>query len=79
MAKVSDAVSEVDEAFVRELFSRFDRKEDFFSDPQATWIDEPHYRVVSQNLEMRTRGEVLAWFQATFDALPDLQDRKSVV
>ena len=72
MALASAATGVLDEAAVRELFSRFNRREEFFIDPQSNWIDEPHYRVPSQNLEMHTRDEVLAWFRATFDALPDL-------
>lgn len=61
-----------DEARIREIFSRFDSRESFFVDPEGTWIDRPHYRVFAQNLEMRTREEVVAWFGGLFDAVPDL-------
>ncbi|MBV9425468.1 MAG: ester cyclase [Solirubrobacterales bacterium] len=62
----------VDEAKIRDVFARFDSRESFFADPEARWIDRPHYRVFAQNLEMRTRDEVVAWFRGLFDAVPDL-------
>ncbi len=62
----------VDEARIREMFSRFDSRESFFADPEGRWIDRPHYRVFAENLEMHTRDEVVAWFRGLFDAVPDL-------
>lgn len=66
-------VETVDEAWVRERFGRFNDREAFFADVEGTWIDRPHYRVVAQNLEMRTRGDVIAWFRVLFDAIADLR------
>jgi predicted ester cyclase len=63
----------VDEATIREIFARFSSRESFFADPEGTWIDRPHYRVFAQNLEMHTREDVVAWFRALFDAVPDLR------
>jgi steroid delta-isomerase-like uncharacterized protein len=57
---------------VRALFARFNDREAFFADPEATWIDRPHYRIFAQDLEMNTREEVIAWFRGFFDAVPDL-------
>jgi steroid delta-isomerase-like uncharacterized protein len=62
----------VDEATVRALFARFNDRAAFFADPEGTWIDRPHYRVVAQDLEMDTRDEVVQWFRGLFDAIPDL-------
>jgi steroid delta-isomerase-like uncharacterized protein len=63
----------VDEARVRALFARFNDRELFFADPEATWTDRPHYRVFAQDLEMNTREDVVAWFRSFFDAMPDLR------
>jgi steroid delta-isomerase-like uncharacterized protein len=62
----------IDESYVREVFGRFNDRAAFFADPEGTWIDHPRYRVIPDALEMNTREEVLAWFRAYFDALPDL-------
>jgi steroid delta-isomerase-like uncharacterized protein len=62
----------IDEATVRALFARFNDRESFFADPEATWIERPHYQVFAQQLEMHTRDEVVAWFRQFFDAVPDL-------
>ena len=70
-AKVGD-VRTVDEPVVREMFSRFNDREAFFADTEGTWIDRPLYRVIPQNLEMRARDEVVAWFRGFFDSMPDL-------
>lgn len=73
MATMAHADVQVfDEAMVRTVFARFNDRRRFFADPEATWIDRPHYQVVPQNLEMHTRDEVLAWFGALFDAVPNL-------
>ena len=72
MADTGAATTVVDEETVRALFSTFNDREAFFTDPQATWIDRPHYRIVAQNLEMHAREEVVAWFRSFFDAMPDL-------
>jgi steroid delta-isomerase-like uncharacterized protein len=72
MAETDTATRIVDEALVRALFARFNDREAFFADPEGTWIDRPQYRVFAQDLEMKTREEVLAWFRSFFDALPDL-------
>jgi steroid delta-isomerase-like uncharacterized protein len=72
MAETDTATRVVDEALVRALFARFNDREAFFADPEATWIDRPHYRVFAQDLEMKTREEVVAWFRSFFDAMPDL-------
>ena len=61
-----------DEARVRAVFGRFNDRDAFFADPESTWIDRPHYHVIPQGLQMHTRDEVLAWFGALFDAVPDL-------
>jgi steroid delta-isomerase-like uncharacterized protein len=63
----------VDEDSVRDLFARFNNPDAFFADPEGTWIDQPHYRVIAQDLEMNSREEVVAWFRKTFDAVPDLK------
>ena len=57
------------------MFGRFNDREAFFADVEGTWIDRPHYRVYPQDLEMNTRDEVVAWFRAFFDSLPDLTSR----
>ena len=62
----------IDENWIRAAFGRFNDRAAFFADPEGTWIDRPHYRVIPQNLEMRTRDEVVAWFHGFFDSLPDL-------
>ena len=62
----------VDEPAVREMFARFNDRDAFFGDPEGTWIDRPLYRVIPQNLEMRARDEVVAFFRGFFDAMPDL-------
>ena len=72
MAETDTATRVVDEAFVRGVFARFNDREAFFADPEATWVDRPRYRVLAQDLEMDTREEVLAWFRGLFDAVPDL-------
>ena len=72
MAETDTATRVVDEALVRALFARFNDRQAFFADPQATWIDRPHYRVFAQDLEMNTREDVVAWFRSFFDAMPDL-------
>jgi predicted ester cyclase len=72
MAETELAATVIDEATVRGLFARFNDREEFFADPEGTWIDRPHYRVFAQNLEMHTREEVVAWFHGFFDAVPDL-------
>jgi steroid delta-isomerase-like uncharacterized protein len=72
MADTDAATTVVDEETVRALFSTFNDREAFFADPEATWIDRPHYRIFAQNLEMHTREEVVAWFRGFFDAVPDL-------
>jgi steroid delta-isomerase-like uncharacterized protein len=71
MAETDTAINDV-EASVRALFGRFNDPEAFFADPEGTWIDRPHYRVLAQDLEMGTREEVVAWFRGLFDAVPDL-------
>lgn len=63
----------VSEESVRAMFARFNDQADFFSDIEGTWIDRPHYRVVPQNLDLRTRDEVVGWFRSFFDSLPDLR------
>ncbi len=73
MAETDTATSVVDQALVRALFARFNDREVFFADPEATWIDRPHYRVFAQDLEMNTREDVVAWFRSFFDAMPDLR------
>lgn len=73
MAEPASATRAFDEAMVRAVFARFDDRAAFFADPEGTWIDRPHYRIVPQGLEMHTREEVLAWFGAMFDAVPDLR------
>jgi steroid delta-isomerase-like uncharacterized protein len=72
MAETQTATRVVDEALVRALFARFNDREAFFADPEATWVDRPRYRVFAQDLEMNTREDVVAWFRSFFDALPDL-------
>lgn len=72
MASSEVAARVIDEATVRALFATFNDRETFFADPAGTWIERPHYRIFPQNLEMHTREEVLAWFRAFFDAVPDL-------
>jgi steroid delta-isomerase-like uncharacterized protein len=72
MAETDTATRVVDEALVRALFARFNDREAFFADPEATWIDRPHYRVFAQDLEMTTREQVVSWFRGFFDAMPDL-------
>ena len=72
MADTEASTTVVDEETVRALFSTFNDREAFFADPQSTWVDRPHYRILPQNLEMHTREEVVAWFRSFFDALPDL-------
>ena len=54
MADTDAATTVVDEETVRALFSTFNDREAFFADPEATWIDRPHYRIFAQNLEMHT-------------------------
>jgi steroid delta-isomerase-like uncharacterized protein len=73
MAEADTATRVVDEARVRALFARFNDREVFFADPEATWTDRPHYRVFAQDLEMNTREDVVAWFRSFFDAMPDLR------
>jgi steroid delta-isomerase-like uncharacterized protein len=63
----------VDEGMVRALFERFNDREQFFADPEGTWVDRPRYRVFAQDREMNSRDEVLAWFRGFFDAVPDLR------
>jgi steroid delta-isomerase-like uncharacterized protein len=72
MAETEIATRTVDEALVRALFERFNDREVFFTNPEATWIDRPHYRIFAQDLEMNSRDEVVAWFRGFFDAVPDL-------
>jgi steroid delta-isomerase-like uncharacterized protein len=72
MAETDTATRVVDEALVRALFARFNDREAFFADPEATWIDRPLYRIFAQDLEMNTREDVVAWFRSFFDAMPDL-------
>jgi predicted ester cyclase len=72
VAETEVATTVIDEATVRALFEGFNDRDAFFADPEGTWIDRPHYRVFAQNLEMRTREEVVAWFRGFFDAVPDL-------
>jgi steroid delta-isomerase-like uncharacterized protein len=72
MAETDTATKVVDEEWVRSLFARFNDPEAFFGDPQGTWIDGPHYGVFAQGVELNTREEVLSWFRALFDAVPDL-------
>lgn len=72
MAETDSGPRVVDEAAVRELFARFNDREAFFADPEATWVDRPHYRVFAQDREMTTREEVVGWFVEFFDAVPDL-------
>lgn len=69
--KVGD-VRTVDERVVREMFARFNHCGAFFADTEATWIDRPLYRVIPQNLEMRARDEVVAWFRGFFASMPDM-------
>lgn len=72
MGQAETATPTIDEALVRALFERFNDRQAFFADPEATWIDRPHYRIFAQDLEMNTREEVVAWFRGFFDAVPDL-------
>ena len=72
MADTDTVTRTIDEDLVRSLFARFNDREAFFADPEATWIDRPHYRVFAQDLEMNSREDVVAWFGSFFDALPDL-------
>jgi steroid delta-isomerase-like uncharacterized protein len=72
MAETDTATRVVDETLVRALFARFNDREAFFADPEATWIDRPDYRVFAQDLEMNAREDVVAWFRDFFDAMPDL-------
>jgi steroid delta-isomerase-like uncharacterized protein len=72
MADTDATTTVVDEETVRALFSTFNDREAFFADPEATWIDRPHYRIFAENLEMHSREEVVAWFRRFFDAVPDL-------
>lgn len=72
MAETDTATRVVDENLVRALFARFNDREAFFADPEATWIDRPRYRIFAGDLEMNTREEVVAWFRGFFDAIPDL-------
>jgi steroid delta-isomerase-like uncharacterized protein len=72
MAEAAVATRVIDEALVRELFARFNDRQAFFADTEATWIDRPAYRVFAQNLEMNSREEVVDWFRRFFDAVPDL-------
>jgi steroid delta-isomerase-like uncharacterized protein len=72
MAETETATRTVDEELVRALFERFNDRKAFFADPEATWIDRPHYRIFAQDLEMNTREDVVAWFEGFFDAVPDL-------
>jgi len=72
MAETDTATKVIDEEWVRSLFARFNDRETFFADPDGRWTDRPHYRVFAQGLEMNTCEEVVAWFRALFDAVPDL-------
>jgi steroid delta-isomerase-like uncharacterized protein len=62
----------LDETTVRTMFDTFNDRAAFFANPTAVWIDEPHYVIHPQQLEMTTRAEVVAWFSSFFDAFPDL-------
>jgi hypothetical protein len=62
----------IDEHYIREVFARFNDRAAFFADTEGTWVDRPHYRVIPEDLVMNTREEILAWFSAFFDAIPDL-------
>jgi steroid delta-isomerase-like uncharacterized protein len=73
MAETGSAPRVIDEATVRALFANFNDREAFFADPEATWIERPHYQVFPQHLEMHSRDQVVAWFREFFDAVPDLQ------
>jgi hypothetical protein len=50
----TDTATKVDEAWVRSLFGGFNDPEEFFADPNGIWVDNPHYRVFAQGLEMNT-------------------------
>jgi predicted ester cyclase len=73
MAETKTATRTIDEQLVRTLFARFNDRDAFFADPEGTWIDRPHYRIFAQDLEMNEREEIVAWFRAFFDAVPDLR------
>ncbi|MEX2253299.1 MAG: ester cyclase [Thermoleophilaceae bacterium] len=72
MTETGVATTGLDEPTVRALFARFNDKDQFFADPEGTWIDRPRYHVFAQDLEMSTRDEVVAWFRDFFAAIPDL-------
>ena len=40
--------------------------------PKGRGLTGRYYRVIPQNLEMRARDEVVAWFRGFFDSMPDL-------